>query len=241
MNVKEIVSSWLKAHGYDGLCNTDIECGCLADDLAPCGEIHEGCQAGHRKDVDKSTSCSCDGSGTNHWHICLPRPGGLEEHLRDAINWQCDCGARCHPGDANWRWNGQVWEHQHAYPGGHFPATRREEPTPVDAETVLRALEGLLRVLPAEAVADHAENQPCGGTEVCAYCQARYVVFACGKRSLDASTTLAALEALESCPVIRLGESFDEFAVRFKAWHRDVKTVAIAKAKGDPDAATDVR
>ncbi len=44
MNAREIVSVWLRKHGYDGLCNSDAECGCSADDLAPCGEIQTTCE-----------------------------------------------------------------------------------------------------------------------------------------------------------------------------------------------------
>ena len=49
MNVNEIIKSWLTTYGYDGLCNPDMECGCLVSDLAPCGEVDGlGCVAGHK-------------------------------------------------------------------------------------------------------------------------------------------------------------------------------------------------
>lgn len=50
MNVKEIVIDWLKTHGYTGLANTSIECGCGLDDLMPCGDdcIDAECEAGYR-------------------------------------------------------------------------------------------------------------------------------------------------------------------------------------------------
>ena len=43
--VLEMVESYLKANGYDGLYYED--CGCQADDLAPCSHINENCRAGY--------------------------------------------------------------------------------------------------------------------------------------------------------------------------------------------------
>lgn len=48
MTVKEIVSQCLVDRGFDGLYNDNGECGCLRDDLAPCGEMSELCEAGYR-------------------------------------------------------------------------------------------------------------------------------------------------------------------------------------------------
>lgn len=47
MTVKEIVSDWLKAHGYTGLAG--YECGCTLDDLMPCGDGFDigECEAGY--------------------------------------------------------------------------------------------------------------------------------------------------------------------------------------------------
>ena len=51
MTVKEIIAKYmaanLAAHGFDGLVNLDIECGCKACDLAPCGEMLMDCVGGH--------------------------------------------------------------------------------------------------------------------------------------------------------------------------------------------------
>ena len=46
MTVLDIIRGYLRRHGYDGLCNTDIECGCQTDDLAPCGNVGYDCQPG---------------------------------------------------------------------------------------------------------------------------------------------------------------------------------------------------
>lgn len=35
MTVQDIIKEYLKAHGYDGLCLPEEECGCRIDDLMP--------------------------------------------------------------------------------------------------------------------------------------------------------------------------------------------------------------
>ena len=42
------------------------------------------------------------------------------------------------------------------------------------------------------------------------------------------------LAALDSAPSIRLGESFEDFADRYKRWHRQSRMPAISKATGAP-------
>jgi hypothetical protein len=47
MNIEEIVRTYLKTNGYDGLCLPEQECGCRIDELFPCGDAPSNCQAGH--------------------------------------------------------------------------------------------------------------------------------------------------------------------------------------------------
>jgi len=56
------LSEWLFNHGYDGLYNPDqgCACGCLVDDLMPCGEGYQSCNPGYKK---------IDESGENDWII----------------------------------------------------------------------------------------------------------------------------------------------------------------------------
>jgi len=55
--VREILSVWLKANGYDGLYLPGI-CGCRADDLAPCCDSsNTGCQAGYQQPCDCGEGC----------------------------------------------------------------------------------------------------------------------------------------------------------------------------------------
>ena len=48
----------------------------------------------------------------------------IREFAAEAKAWRCECGAICNPASAEWRWNGQQWEHSHGYPLGHVTATR---------------------------------------------------------------------------------------------------------------------
>lgn len=60
MTVIEIIEAHLREHGYDGLCNSDGECACRVDDLAPCAALCEECEPGHL------APCDC---GDHDWHI----------------------------------------------------------------------------------------------------------------------------------------------------------------------------
>lgn len=46
MEVREIIKTWLTEYGYDGLYDPG-ECGCIIEDLAPCGQISGGCIPGY--------------------------------------------------------------------------------------------------------------------------------------------------------------------------------------------------
>ena len=47
MTVIKIVVKYLKANKFQGLYAADGECGCLLEDLAPCGHLYEDCSPGH--------------------------------------------------------------------------------------------------------------------------------------------------------------------------------------------------
>jgi hypothetical protein len=65
VTVIDIVREYLKANGYDGLWIED-ECGCEIEDLAPCGEMRLGCQAGYKV---KCVPGQCPADGDCEWHI----------------------------------------------------------------------------------------------------------------------------------------------------------------------------
>lgn len=48
MNIIGILRDWLKAHGYDGLCDAETECGCNLDDFAPCECPKRCCEPGYK-------------------------------------------------------------------------------------------------------------------------------------------------------------------------------------------------
>lgn len=48
IEVLDAVKTAIIDGGFDGLCHLDDECGCLVDDLAPCGNISEHCVLGYR-------------------------------------------------------------------------------------------------------------------------------------------------------------------------------------------------
>ena len=59
MTVLDIVTAYLKQHGFDGLYS-DGECACNLDNLAPCGESFSRCWPGYQ------LPCDC---GDHDWHI----------------------------------------------------------------------------------------------------------------------------------------------------------------------------
>jgi hypothetical protein len=51
MTVAEIIMEYLKANGYDGLCND--ECGCELSNLFPCCEAFDACEPGYKIQTSK--------------------------------------------------------------------------------------------------------------------------------------------------------------------------------------------
>ena len=56
MNIGEITIKFLTDHKYDGLCNSDYECGCGVDDFAPCGDSFRNCKPAYKmKDTSQQS------------------------------------------------------------------------------------------------------------------------------------------------------------------------------------------
>ena len=74
MEIKQLILDEIERKGLDGLWCQDMPCGCLKNDLAPCGMLENlrYCEMGKRIDYKADEACGCDGQGTDHWHICDP-------------------------------------------------------------------------------------------------------------------------------------------------------------------------
>ena len=71
----QLIREEIERKGMDGLWCAEVPCGCLKDDLRPCGmpwEEVEGCSIGKRMDYTADEKCGCDGEGTAHFHVCAP-------------------------------------------------------------------------------------------------------------------------------------------------------------------------
>lgn len=58
--VREIIEKYLRENGFDGIYNSDLECGCKLDDLGPCEGCVVDCSPGH------VIYCGCKDP---NWHI----------------------------------------------------------------------------------------------------------------------------------------------------------------------------
>lgn len=58
LTVLQILTAWLREHGYDGLYDPDQECGCAIDDLVCCCEACDQCLPGYKvPDPDDLYDC----------------------------------------------------------------------------------------------------------------------------------------------------------------------------------------
>ena len=61
MTLRELTEEWLKEHGFDGLCNPDLECGCKLGDLMPCTDPWpEECEPGYVGPPPDDWADECD-------------------------------------------------------------------------------------------------------------------------------------------------------------------------------------
>ncbi len=75
MEVEEILESWLKENGYDGLLNAGAMCGCQIGDLIPCcGDGLRDCEPGYKVPCDGNPDGEGDCDGDCEFHIVSERP-----------------------------------------------------------------------------------------------------------------------------------------------------------------------
>lgn len=67
INVKTILSEYLKQHGYDGLFNAELECGCTIDDSFPCEADFSECEPAYKLE------CPCENEG--EYDVCEYKDG----------------------------------------------------------------------------------------------------------------------------------------------------------------------
>jgi len=72
MTIKEIVISYLKEHGFEGLCSED--CGCDIDDLAPCESSMVECVPAMRVPCPGTDECEGGWTGPHHHYAVAPAP-----------------------------------------------------------------------------------------------------------------------------------------------------------------------
>lgn len=60
MTIREILTDWLKTHGYDGLYR-DNDCACKLAALMPCGEMDAECRPGYEQPCPGPDVCPLDG------------------------------------------------------------------------------------------------------------------------------------------------------------------------------------
>lgn len=69
MTVEQIIKDHLEENKLDGLYNSCIDCACLKDDLAPCGQIRLKCRAGVKVMCNENCDHDYDILGIGEWHI----------------------------------------------------------------------------------------------------------------------------------------------------------------------------
>lgn len=75
MTLIDIIQQHLKDNDFDGLYNSNLQCGCERDDLMPCGEPSAVCTPGYKRLCDPTAEdCADHGVGPGAWHIQQEKP-----------------------------------------------------------------------------------------------------------------------------------------------------------------------
>jgi len=60
MEVTDIVIKYIEENGFDGLYNSDLECGCGKDEYFSCGDLKMECAAVYRHESPETCPPDCD-------------------------------------------------------------------------------------------------------------------------------------------------------------------------------------
>ena len=60
MNVKQIIIKHLEDNNFEGLFNTEVECGCEISDLMPCDNMDSDCQPDYKIECTKCNIKDCE-------------------------------------------------------------------------------------------------------------------------------------------------------------------------------------
>lgn len=73
MNCTEIIKEYLQQNRFDGLVNTDMECGCTTEDFAPCHESNfSDCEPAYKHKANcRQCDTKCDGYSEEKDHVCF--------------------------------------------------------------------------------------------------------------------------------------------------------------------------
>ena len=89
MEIKDIIIAHLIETGRDGLYNADSECGCLADDLAPCGQINLDCKSGYKHYKECETGWEIE-----DWEIRETKQGDKDLSQAEIAKMHADLGTK---------------------------------------------------------------------------------------------------------------------------------------------------
>jgi hypothetical protein len=78
MFVIDIIKLYLKENGYDGLCHPETDCGCEIDDLIPCSNLNEYCEAGYKIFCKDCKEQECEYRDDKGWCIAIKKGREVE-------------------------------------------------------------------------------------------------------------------------------------------------------------------
>ena len=79
MTIETIIKQAIAAAGGDGLCNTELDCGCAVDELAPCNAVGMACEVARSRILGAEERVGECGPGDRIFDPVQPRPGARHD------------------------------------------------------------------------------------------------------------------------------------------------------------------